>query len=546
MAQLPTSLTTLTPGTNAIIANGSSYGVPQDSANDRTINTTYDRENRAKQITQLAVYGYEPNAIQGQGPSTFTASPTTINHYNAFGQVILVERLIDSNGAGKWAQTYFYYDNRGMKTAQVDPEGYLTTYEYADASGDLTRQTEYASKATGWNLNSYGSVTPSTPASPPPPGSNIGYDRTTVYVYDQLDRLISEKKLSVEYTTVSGTTPSTQVAAEVVTTYGYDALGNKTSVSLNNATTYTYYDVLGRVIAIAEPSRDRGDGTSVVPLTLMKRDVYGNLVEQIQYVNGTSSNLTNGSPPTAAAPNASLDRVTRVLYDKQGRMLQTERAFANAANSIIEQASYNERGDVVKQWQTVTNPGDNTTETLVTLYAYDKRGNQTTVIEPQQLSGTPVVARRESTYNAFGEIDKRGLNGTWYEFFTYDKAGRMWKTNADTGVYRIYLHNLAGQATAQLDSPVAGATDLATIASAQAAATTGGLLLTATLYDKLGRVTEQRDPILELTPFHPFARDLLVCDRGAALTLERDAQGRVTGLVGNANRAFGLRFERVR
>src|SRR4029450_9921426 len=88
-----------------------------------------------------------------------------------------------------WIDTYFYYDARGNKTAQVDPLGYLTTYQY-DETGDLVRQVEYARAppAGPWSTTGYGAPVATTPQSSP--ASAIGYDRETAYRYDRKNQKI--------------------------------------------------------------------------------------------------------------------------------------------------------------------------------------------------------------------------------------------------------------------------------------------------------------------------------------------------------------------
>ena len=54
----------------------------------------------------------------------------------------------------------------------------------------------------------------------------------------------------------------------------------------------------------------------------------------------------------------------------------------------------------------------------------------------------------------------------------------------------------------------------------------------------------QHDPLLELTPFIPLTRDILICDRGAQIELRRDDTGRIVGFVMTTNRVWNLPFER--
>lgn len=471
---------------------------------DRTVTTTYDRLNRAITVTQPSVSNFLANA--GSGGTTFTAGATTETQYNAFGDVTRARRLINPTG-GVYADTWFYYDRRGLKTAQVDPLKYLTIYEY-DETGDLKRQVEYAKALTGTvNETSYGTVTATTATGSP--GSTIGYDRETLYAYDRLNRKVSETRVGIEHTTISGSTPTTATGNQV-TTFGYDVLGNQTRVTqvgvLVNGTatdlnSYSYYDVLGRVIATAQPVRNLGDGTNLTPLTLMRLDAFGNILEQTEYVNGALGTPTEAAVPTPKTLDATKDRVTRMTYDAHGHVTHAE--DAKGADRL---ASYTARGDLAKEWQPVTN-ADSAVEYRTTLYTYDKLGRQLDVIEPQSYAGAgvTVLVTNRAKYNAFGEVIERGLvdggaSSGKQEFFHYDVAGRLWRTNSGDGIAKVYLYDLLGNVSAEIRSQ---GRDLANNSTYGSAATVGALnsdvMRTETRYDSLGHVVEQRLPTFNAT-----------------------------------------------
>ena len=283
---------TATNGNNATItvtnSNGASSVTSQvyvvaASGQDRTITTNYDLDNRVSQVTQPQVFSFDllTNESGGQQPS-FTAAPTIQYTYNAFGQVVRTATLVNPTGTASWAYSFAYYDQAGNKTADINADGYLTTYQY-DAEGNLTNQYEYAQALT---------VNGATSTTTPPSGTPTANDRQTQDQYDQLNRKVTQTLVGVQYLTESGV-----ATANATTSYGYDALGNQTSITANGATTYTYYDVLGRVIATVGPAP--GDSSSLTPLTLMQRDVYGNLVAQTQYAAGLTSSSGNAAPTTA-------------------------------------------------------------------------------------------------------------------------------------------------------------------------------------------------------------------------------------------------------
>jgi YD repeat-containing protein len=230
---------------------------------DRTINTSYDLVNRAKQVQQPQALVYEPTAPSGQ--QTFQARATTNETYNAFGQVVK-ESVVRNPATGVSEDTYYYYDARGNKTAQVDALGYLTTWQY-DENGDVLKQVEYAKALTAgsWSVSGYAAPVATTPQSSP--GDPAGYDREVDTTYDRKNEKTSETRVDSEFGTLSGALVLGTTTGNLTTTYGYDAVGNVTSVTdPTGATTYTYYDALGRTVATAAPARFSGTSSGTVPI----------------------------------------------------------------------------------------------------------------------------------------------------------------------------------------------------------------------------------------------------------------------------------------
>src|SRR6185437_5587868 len=131
------------------------------SASDRTTSYAYDADNRQ---TSVSLQSVETGSWTGSGWTGATGSLTTTTAYDADGNVT---RTTDANGnAG-----FFYYDKLGRKIAQVDAEGYLTTYAL-DAEGNVLTQVQYATALAG----------PFTAGGSPPaaPTSNSN-DRTTSF-----------------------------------------------------------------------------------------------------------------------------------------------------------------------------------------------------------------------------------------------------------------------------------------------------------------------------------------------------------------------------
>ncbi|MDQ0016118.1 YD repeat-containing protein [Variovorax boronicumulans] len=206
-----------------------------------------------------------------------------------------------------------------------------------------------------------------------------------------------------------------------------------------------------------------------------------------------------GTAPWYAGPDNNwqeiADRSTYTLYDRLGHATQS-----TDANRVSRYSSYDAQGHIAKEWQMVTN-GDGVSSTLFRAYQYDKLGQQTHVIDPastSQVSGSSVVTVGQAqaglvdtsvTYNAFGEVTRKSVNGVAGEYFDYDNAGRVWRTNAGDGVDKVAFYNLQDKQTAQILSY--GSTyenvDLKSFQRADELAWRD-LRRTDTVYDALGHV----------------------------------------------------------
>lgn len=480
-----TGLVTATPPAALTVAQVSAAvnAAGIDHGGDRRLLTTYDRAGRATRVVEPQVYGYDSSA--GALYQYFEAGATTDNSYDAFGNLIQVARLVNS-AANTWVYTQHYFDRRGGEVAKVDPMGYLTTQEF-DPTGALTRRTEFAKSLIGWN--------PASPTAVSPVGVPNDDDRTTKWVYDRGGRKLSETRFRVEF---SVDDKATRTRANLVTTYGYDAVGNTTSTTdANGATTYTYYDALGRISAVVSPVR-AGQPT---PVTRFLRDAIGNVVAKIETQQaGSGATAAWSSTINTNADDANRDRVTTTRYDAMGNATQS-----TDAQGVSHYSAYDAFGHVAKEWQGVKDAAQSVS-TLFRIYQYDKLGHQTAIIDPastSRVSGgtvttvTQAVAGTTTTaleYNGFGELVRKGVAGGRQEYFDYDNAGRVWRTNADGGVDKGALYNLLGQQTAELQNAGAGwaTQSVRTVNTVDQMANATELRRTDMVYDAAGHVVQTR------------------------------------------------------
>ncbi|MBK6006911.1 LysM peptidoglycan-binding domain-containing protein [Ramlibacter ginsenosidimutans] len=447
-----------------------------DHSKDRVLQSTYDRAGRLLQTQEPTAF---VSQWTGSVAQTDNVAKTTLSVYDAFGQLVQQQKLVMAN---TWATTSHYFDVGGREVGTVDALGYLTSRVF-DVQGNLTKATEFANAvAPGWTVASHG--TPAASAD----------DRATTYGYDLLNRKTSETRLSVEASTRSDASSS---RLDLTTRYEYDAVGNQTrAVDAAGNATISYYDALGRVAAIAAPAYGRTQtGATANPVTAFRRDAHGNVVAKTDYaILAVAPTPTSLTPPVADAN----DRTVSTLFDVQGRAIQTTDAIGNSQYS-----SYDAYAHLAKQWQGVTG-NDGITHTAFELDLYDKLGRLVETRTPASTSlsadaaGNIVTVSQAQAgvvstvieYDGFGDITRKGTQGGGQEYFEYDNAGRLWRTNSGDGVDRINLYDGLGNITAQIRSSGSGRDDLdiKSFANAQAAAANPSTRREDIQVDALGRV----------------------------------------------------------
>ncbi|MDM0122209.1 LysM peptidoglycan-binding domain-containing protein [Variovorax arabinosiphilus] len=406
-----------------------------DHSKDRRLLTDHDALGRVVRTRESEAFVYDSTKEANQ---YFTGARTTVNTYDAFGGVTQVAVLTNAL-TQEWARTSQYYNLKGELVATVDALGYLTTQGF-DAVGNQVLHQEFATAIAGWNPQSPAVGVPSTAAS--------ASDRLTLYSFDLAGRKTSESRVNVELGVGAFST--------LVTGFGYDAVGNLTrTTDATGASTYSYFDALGRVRAVAAPARySSATNTVLTPLTEFRRDAYGNALVITEFNRGAAS--ANETSYAVAADAA--DRASFAAYDRLGHVTQTTDAARSSKYS-----SYDAQGHLAKEWRMLTN-GDGASSTLFRAYQYDKLGQQTHVIDPAStavVSGGTVVNVSQaqaglvdslSQFNAFGEVTNRSVNGQAGEYFDYDNAGNVWRTNAGDGVDKVAFYNLMGLQTSQMIS----------------------------------------------------------------------------------------------
>ncbi len=291
--------------------------------------------------------------------------------YNDMGQVI---QQFDVFGN----VTTYEYDALGRKVAETDALGNRSTVTY-DANGNVVKTVDVNGGVTTYEYNFFNQLVKITD-----PNGNVterGYtargnlkwtkDALGHYTYYEYNGrgLLSKKIVKIG----AGDTAATPDTDDLVTTYEYDASGNRVKTVLpNGGVIIETYDALDRVVSRTLPSGDT---------ITFAYDANGKLIKQ-----------ANGKGLTVQYERDNLGRVTRV-YDSLG----TSRSYTY---------------DGLDHPLSITDGNGNTTT-----FTYDKRGKQIRRTYPDGSYDT-------ISYDAAGRIQAITDRGGGRISFQRDKLGR--------------------------------------------------------------------------------------------------------------------------
>jgi YD repeat-containing protein len=444
----------------AVALPGSAGGTPPaaPAGEYRETTSTYDRLNR---LLTRSVTGVRTGAWNGAAYVTSVGTVTTTYQYDANGNVT---KATDQNGGVTWA----YYDKLGRTVTTVDGENFLTSWTY-DAEGNALTERRAAQQATG--------VGTSAPLASPHPD-----DRVTNFTYDRNGRRLAEQRMAVSAYEVNNYGVLTYTPSAVSIVYAYDGLGQVTRKTEATGELIDYiYDSAGRLV-----TENRASYT----------DQAGNFVRPtVDYAYDGLNQLTRTRQGNQSA--AAGDRITRNDYGPGGRLASVTDATGSAYSY-----AYDAGGNVLRE-SYARQKADGSSVGEAILYTRDMLGRTTSRgVAAQNDAGWIRGDAQTIAYNAFGEVSKRGLNGLWQEQFDYDRAGQLWRTNSQDGVWRYFIQDGNGNQTAAIESE---GTDLAnqTIdqvlaiatgngAHAVGAAYVDGINASINVYDKRSQATSTR------------------------------------------------------
>lgn len=318
--------------------------------------------------------------------------------YNADGTL---KTETDARGAGHTTTYPASYDPSGSPNTITDALDKVTSFAY-DARGNVTRVTNAANEVTTATYDGFGR--PKTQTTPHETGSTS----TTTTDYDLNDNVVSLTSptgavTSTTYTAMdqpaTDTLPAnSEPAVSRVATYAYDDLDRVvTSTSPAGRVTTYGFDLLGQTTSITRSGLD-ADGQAQQLRTRYTYDLAGN-----------TTKVEEPSKTQTASPD---DYSTTYVYDRNNRVRQQIDALGN-----VSKTDYDTDGTVL---QTTDATG------VVTSYDYDLDGRTTSVTVPH--GGQP----RTTTY-AYDAVDNQTRvttpSGRYTQTF-YDKLSRPFETRS--------------------------------------------------------------------------------------------------------------------
>ena len=468
---------------------------------NRTTTLGYDRNNR---LTQSVIVGVRTGSFNGSAYSTSTnQNLTSSNQYDSAGNLI---KEVDANGGA----IYHFYNKAGREIAKLDQEQFLTNWT-RDADGNVLVETRFATKYTG---------TPVAGGAAPGVATSAD-DRITTFTYDQMGRRLTEERGNVLVTAVSGGTITAASQTSKVT-YAYNELGEvKSKQEATSDRTDYQYDTQGRLERQLDAVQTdfNSSGTATVRhVTYFKYDCTNNLVQATERAEaGTAVPGTPGtSGVNATGYTATDDRISRYTY--AGGKLTGMTDPLNFARSY----TYDLAGRRTAEYYTRTSSDGTTTVTEGNFTSYGSAGRAVTQWQASGAANTPTSTwaitwpQTLLSYNAFGEVASRSVKASandnsplLQEQMTYDNAGRVVKTNAGDGVWKVMIYDANGNATLSIGaisrdmaslSAEAVITSIASFDTMADAANTVITDIAATIstFDKRNMASSTREPVRQI------------------------------------------------
>ena len=362
-------------------------------ANGHTTGFGYDGLNRlvsrSDALNHTWSYGYD--AAGNMVTLLDARGQTTGYSYDSLG------RLVGIDYPGGQGDVSFSYDAVGNRLTMTDPTG-QTTYTY-DALNQLESVEDTLGNTSLYGYDEVGNLTVFTDAT------NIA----THYGYDSLYRLVSVIQ-NYQDGQVGGANDE-----DVITQYGYDAAGNRTTITdANGHTTSFGYDGLNRLVSRSDALNHTWS---------YGYDAAGNMIT-----------LLDARGQTTGYSYDSLGRLVGIDYPGgQGDVSFTYDAVGNRLTMTDPTGQTTYAYDALDQPTAISQPGVGTVE-----YDYDEVGHLTELEYPDDRTVS-------YDYDDAGWLETvTDWDSKEYEY-TYDAAGRVTLVNLPVGVDNHYRYDIGGR-----------------------------------------------------------------------------------------------------
>lgn len=338
--------------------------------------------------------------------------------YNGLGDL-----LSETDESGN--TTHYEYDNEGQRIKQTDRNGVITNFTY-DGLGRLTQKKnnqDQDKNAVTFEYNLLGNLIRTT-------------DETGVtdYSYDQLARVIQEQIIGKNQGETAG-------SGIVVKKYGYDKLSRVTNFEIYNNSTLEQgveygYNELGQMTSLREGGANYG----------YEYDKVGRLVKEINPVTNVDTAYTYYT--SGDVKSILTDRIENSAFESTSTspaIEQTEYEYdklGNVLTKLENKVSYTYSYDRLNRLSTASH--DNRTES----YNYDKYGNllkqQTALKQPTGSSINLLTTNTDYSYDASNRLTKMrydegeaSYSVKTSTYLSYDKEGNLTEKSKwnESGMY---------------------------------------------------------------------------------------------------------------
>jgi RHS repeat-associated protein len=344
---------------------------------------TYTYDNAGHMLTETNPLGKTTSYTYDDAGNLKTVTDAN-NHttsYDYDAQNRLIKITAPDNGV-----TQYTYDEVGNRLTETDPLNHTTTSTY-DADNRLASVNSPLGEKATYFYDANGNLAKQVDPRGNVQGANPD-DYATTFTYDAAGRLLTQ------------TDPLGHA-----TTYGYDKVGNQTSVTdANNHTTSSAYDAQNRLTQITAPDNS---------LTQYTYDGNGNQLTRKDANNHTTTYTFDTANQQTSVTSPTGQKWT-YTYDANGNLNSTVDANGNSTPTA----------------------GDG-----MTTYGYDAANRLTSITYSDSTPGVSL------SYDPVGNRSQM-TDGGGSQTYAYDAANRLTGVTRGTNTFS-YVYNLAGNLTSR-------------------------------------------------------------------------------------------------